>query len=47
MANVHGIASLETSRHLTEEKWNTNADRLIDSSSAFSPPPSNRREPSA
>jgi hypothetical protein len=30
MANVHGIASLEISGHLTEEKWHTNADRLID-----------------
>jgi hypothetical protein len=30
MANVHGVAGLEISGHLTEEKWHTNADGLVD-----------------
>jgi hypothetical protein len=30
MASVHGIASLEISGHLTEEKWHTDTARLID-----------------
>jgi hypothetical protein len=47
MANVHGIASLETSGHLTGGGGTPTPIGSSTSSSASSPPPSNRREPLA
>ena len=42
MSSVHGITSLEISGHLTEDKWHTDANQLIDLLVDLLPSPTQR-----